>query len=499
VGITGLALCAVLLAQSEGTDVLCLQDGRIFDGLDLRRETEGVTISFENGEVFVPERMILEALIEGGPDFDPKTDLERDQYARGLVPFEDKWVSVKRRNQLIQKRLKKLREEIEDMRAHREWANRYTEKTKNFNFEYTVPQNIFESYRDQMEIYFQLFKKDWKVKSSREIGKLTVAFYGSPKEWNRTSGAGGGVIGYFKFFPDFELNIFYDRLDPSLTEDVMYHEANHYLQQLVDVDFKYPHWPGEALAEYYGASDWDPERKKLTTGLIQEGRLIQIQRDIAGGERMGIRELILDERAFEHYTWGWSLVHFLMNDSRYDKKFRKFFLSLAKAGDVKRTSFGIGGLRTVESDEVLAAFMKYLGVKDDEALLKMEAQWHAYIDEQLNFVTPRGLEKAAYEAKRTDRPLRAKRLYEEAIAAGSQNAMAYHRFAELLYREDEKGEAIKRWKEAIELDPLTGTFYYRLGSALTRRGKGEDEEEGQRLKALGLEIDPDLETEWTFD
>ncbi len=497
-GLASVALCCAIVAHSEGTDVLCLKDGRILEGLSMSRDEGGVTIAYENGDVSVPESLILEALIEGEADFVPRTDEEREKYEKGLVPFEGKWVSVRKRNDRIRKRLKHVREDIENMRAHREWANRRRDETPNFNFEYTVPKNIFESYRDQMEAYFELFKKDWKVKNSSKIGKLTVAFYGSPKEWKRTSGARGGVIGYFKYFPDFELNIFYDRLDPALTEDVMYHEANHYLQQLVDVGFKYPHWPGEALAEYYGASDWDPERKKLTTGLIQEGRLIQIQRDIAGGKRWGIRELLLDRRAFAHYSWGWSLVHFLMNDKRYERRFRKFFLGLAKDGGVKRSSTGSAGLRTVEPEELLSAFMKYLGVKHDQALDEMQKEWHAYIDDQLDFVTPRGLEKAADDAKRSNRPLRARRLYEEAVAAGSKNAMTYHRYAELLYIEGEKGEAIKRWRQAIELDPLTGTFYYRMGSAIADMGQ-EKADEGERLMALGLEIDPDLETEWRFE
>jgi tetratricopeptide (TPR) repeat protein len=76
--------------------------------------------------------------------------------------------------------------------------------------------------------------------------------------------------------------------------------------------------------------------------------------------------------------------------------------------------------------------------------------------------------------------------------------MAYHRFAELLYIEGEESEAIKRWQQAIELDPLTGTFYYRMGSAIADMGQ-EKADEGERLMALGLEIDPDLETEWRFE
>jgi hypothetical protein len=74
----------------------------------------------------------------------------------------------------------------------------------------------------------------------------------------------------------------------------MFHESNHYLQSLVDPAFWIPHFPGESLAEYYGASSWDPVKKKLTVGLIQEERLCEIQSDIDAGEGMDLVRLRLD-------------------------------------------------------------------------------------------------------------------------------------------------------------------------------------------------------------
>ena len=87
-----------------------------------------------------------------------------------------------------------------------------------------------------------------------------------------------------------------------------------------------PHFPGESLAEYYGASHWDPVKKKLTTGLILEGRLVEVQDDVSRGEMMDLKRLISTGRMYEHYTWGWALAHFLMNDKRYAPKFQKFIV-----------------------------------------------------------------------------------------------------------------------------------------------------------------------------
>ncbi|MCZ6596562.1 MAG: hypothetical protein O7B99_02880, partial [Planctomycetota bacterium] len=238
---------------------------------------------------------------------------------------------------------------------------------------------------------------------------------------------------------------------------------------------------------------WNPEKKKLTTGLIQEGRLIQIQNDIAAGDTMGLHKLITTDGMFEHYTWGWSLVHFLMNDGRYAKKFQKFFTGLAKGKDVKREFQGFSNLRTVAVDEVWNAFRKYLGLKSDEDVTELEQEWHDYVKTQLELVSPRGKEKAAVSAMNSGRNIRARRLFQEAIEAGTRNAVTFHKYAEFLQRKGEKGAAVENWRKAIELDPLTGEFYYALGRALEGR---DEEEEGKRLKALGLELDPEAGGGW---
>ena len=92
-------------------------------------------------------------------------------------------------------------------------------------------------------------------------------------------------------------------------------------------------------------------------------------------------------------------------------------------------------------------------------------------------------------------PELARRLFEEAIEAGSTNAPTYHKYAGLLQSKRETSSAIANWKKAIEFDPLTGSYYYALGRAI----EDEDEEEGARLKALGLEIDPESASGWWWD
>ncbi len=479
------AVLALAGLPAASADVLCLKDGRILDGRPMKRVEGGVQIDFENGEILVPAELVVEVLIEGEPEFVPRTDEEREMLAKGLVPFEGRWLSPKRREELISKRLAERRLALEDLRAHREWRNRHQEETKNFRFQYTVPRYVFEEYRDKMEAYFQVFAKDWKIKTSPK-NKLNVCFYGDRKEFQRTSGAGPWVLGYFKFVGEYDLNIYFDRLDPAETEDVMFHEANHYLQKLINEDFSYPHWPGEALAEYYGASEWDPEKKALHTGLIQEGRLIEVKADIDRGEWIGLRQLITTEGMYEHYNWGWTLVHFLMNDPEHAKKFQRFFIGLAGGRDVQREDQGVAGLQTVSGEQVFAAFRDYLGLKTDEDVRALEAAWHAHV-EGLRNATTGGLEKAALAAMREGRNLRARRLFQEAIDGGTQNAFTFHKFGEMLLGDGEAAAAVEQWKRAIALDPLTGDYYLAMARAL----KASDAKESERLTALAKEIDPE--------
>jgi hypothetical protein len=495
-------LCVFSSQLSAQEDILLLKDGRVFVGLDMKRSDTGVTVLYKAGEIEVPTDLIEDALFVGEAPlpYEPKNAEEAAKVEEGLIPYEGKWVTVKARDRAINKRVDNQRAMVAEIEAHSVWRNRYKVKTKYFNFEHTIPPFVFERFSVLMEAYFSAFCKEWKVKPQKGYSvnpkdtRLLVCFYNDRELFHQVSGAGGGVLGYFRFVKPLELDIFYDRLDPALTEEVMFHEANHYLQKLINVEFSYPHWPGEALAEFYGASSWDPVKKKLTSGLILEGRLTEVKTDIAKGDWMSLDKM-LSERMYQHYTWGWTFVHFLMNDKRYEKKFRKFYIALANDKKIKRVSMGVDNLKTVEQAEVRNVLMQYLGLKNDEDLLALEKEWHAYVRDELHVTSSHGLEKAAENAERYDRPIRAKRLYQEAMEAGGASALAHHRFAELLTggrlssKDAEANwlEAQKHWKIAIEMSPMTGEYYFAYGSELRYHG---EKEEGMRLQQLAIEIDP---------
>ena len=486
----------VLLAAAPATalsqeDVIFLKDGRLLENLTIHPAEGGVSIQFENGDVYVPREHYLDVMFTS-EEWQPTTEEEKAKFEKGLVPLDGKWVKPAKRDRTLKKRLEEKRAAIIELREHQLWRNRYKESTKHFDFEHTLAPEFFEYYRDLMEAYFSSFLKEWRLKQPKELGRLRVCFYHDRDTFHQVSGAGGGTLGYFRFVEPMELNVFHDPNAMWFTEEVMFHEANHYLQKLIDVGFAYPHFPGESLAEYYGASKYDPKSKKIESGLILEGRLTEIQDDIAAGKMVGLEELITTEGMYQHYNWGWSLVHFLMNDSRYAKKFQKFYVGLAKDSGVKREPMGFPGLKTMRQTEVFAVFKDYLGLKSAEDVAELETDWHAYVKEKLDFVTVHGMEAAGLSALTKDRPLRAQRFFKQAIEQGSTNATVYDKYAEMMSEDGKHAEAVSLWRTGLEHAPLNAPMRVKLAEQLMQKGVDHEERlEGVRLAKLAKEIDPE--------
>ncbi len=482
------ALALFLLAATPAAaDVLVLADGRVLERSGMERVEGGVKVHFDHGDVIVPSELIEETILPNQPPPEPKTPEEKEKYEKGYVKFQGDWVKPDKRDRLIQKRLEERRAYVEQIREHRQWRRRYKEETKHFEFEYNVAPHVFEYFRDLMEAYYDEFAKTWKIRQPHDLGKLKVCFYSNLDQFHQIGGVGGGIQGYFRFVKPLELNFYLERLDIAHSEQVMYHEACHYLQLLQDPNFDTPHFLGESLAEYYGASKYDHDKNKLETGLVLEGRLVEIKNDIAAGEMLPLEKMMTTPRMYEHYTWGWSFVHFLMNHKQYRKKYEKFVKGMVSGKGVDHVREGPNNMETVRTEDMWNYFKEVFHLRDEEDVKALESEWHTYVKENLKLVTASGLEKAAQGAMRTGRPIRAKRLFQEAIDKGTKNPMTYYSFASLVDG-DQRIELLKR---AIELAPLEGRFYARLGQAMLEK----DAEEGKRLLQLGLDIDPEIEGE----
>ncbi len=490
-----LALLAALSRPAPASDTLCLEDGRIFDHVVLERGEGTILVKFQNGQVAVPLAKVLEYVIENDTGFVPTTEEEKKKVAEGLVLFQGKWVRPAERAARLEKLLGEQRAAVEKLKQSRLWRNRIVTETKTFSVEYTAPPPVFEGAVERMEAYYAEFVKRWKIKRPRELDKLKIRFYADPADFYQVTGVSRGTLAFFEYLePPYRLQFYYDRLDPLGTERDMLHEFGHYLLQLVATDFHYPHWPGESLAEFFSTAAFDPATKKLTVEpIVLEERLVEIQRDIEEGERVGLEQMIRggNDGNYHDYTWGWSLVHFLMSRPETAKKFESFYLGLARGRGVAREGISIykGSFERVEGEEVLAYFRKEMGLKKDSDLRALETAWHDYVQDELKVTSSRGLARAAQMARRFDRKHRAKRLYEEAISAGDADALTHHRYAELLDDMKEAAGAREHWAKAVELDPLVPEFYIEWGKSLL--GEAATKEEGKRLLKLAAEIEPE--------
>lgn len=489
-----IAACSTILAgiasagvapTAAAVDVLTLKDGRIFIDNKLSQEEDFAVVHYENGEVRVPMHLV-ETLIVEGAEWLPSTDEEKEHYAKGEVPYDGKWITIAKRDKALKKRLDAQIKAVKDDLEHAAWGKRGKHESSNFFWDYTIPEHVKKGYVARCESYYQQFCKDWKVKRDKTKGKMHINFYNNAREFRKISGAPGGALAYFLLIGNYDLNLFYDRVDPELTETVLYHELSHYLQKLINEEFDYPHWPGEGVAEYYGGALWNTKAKKLDIGLIQAGRLAEVKNDIALDKYMPLRQTVLVAQ-YEDYSWGWTLVHFFMN-TKHKKGFMKYMKGLANDRKVKRTLGGFN-LRRVTPETSLEYLQKCLKLKTEEDVDKLEKEWHDYVDTELQLSGVRGLEKAAVNAFRRGKVIRAKRLFGEALDAGSQDPPTYLRYAQLLARTD-RSRAVELLRKAVEFDPMTAQYRYQLGKLLKRTG---DEDEGETQIALAKEINPDVD------
>ncbi|MEM6671404.1 MAG: hypothetical protein AAF726_01090 [Planctomycetota bacterium] len=488
------AAAALLVASPLSADVLVLKDGRIVDGFDMEQKDGFVEVHMEAGTVQVEDGLI-DILLEDDKDiaFVPQTDEEREMFEKGYVRWEGRWTRVRNARRAVERALAERLDETEDDQEHDEWRNRWQTETKHFHWHYTTPKRVTKGFIDACDAYYEVFARDWRIKRDKKRPKLSINFFNDASEYERVSGAPSGALAYFMFVGDYDLCSYYDRLDPQFTAQVLFHEIGHYLHKLIDEDFKYPHWPGESLCEYYGGAKWDPVEEELTVGLVQNGRLSTILSDIDRGDKIELGRMIRTA-GFEDYTWGWSFVHFLMQDDKRAKQFKTFFLGLARDKSIKRT-FNAGlGLKSIEGEEVLRYFMECMDLDDEGDLRNLEREWYAYITEELDFEGENALVWEAKTAKSLGDRGRAKKLYARAFGEDPEGmpAKAHFDYGRML---GSGSAAREQFQLAVEKDPLSAVYRWVLASNLEGDKSDEVKKEAETQRALALELDPYVKRE----
>lgn len=477
------AFLALLLAAIPARgDMLALHDGRFVEGRPIERVEGGYNIKYENGAIFLPDSMVRDCYLEKDGEFEPRTDEEKEKFGKGLVPWGGTWVSKQYRDKKRQETLDRRKREIEQQKARQEWRNHVTVTTRKFVYEHTLPDDIFLELQDLFEAYYDFFTDYWGVRPSPKFGKPTIHIYHDQAYFHERSGAPEGVVGWY--YPlTHELHFYYDRDRHRFTLDVMFHEGNHMLTHMIDEKVLYPAWLNEGMAEYFGASRWDPATKKMTVGHLQSARLAVIQDEIEDGRWQELEPLMRAQRiSAKEYAWAWSFCHFLLSTETYAKGFKKFYLALARSSSVEKTTIMLA-YKVIEPDEVIEALKKHLRIKDLKAL---EQEWHTYVKDNLTSrQTDLDYGMAAWMMTLYGEDVKAKRLFRKALEKGSEDAWVHYGYAEL--RQADKPEiALKHATRATELDPLHARAWALRGRCLFR----EDTAEGLRLLRLGEELDP---------
>lgn len=156
-------LAAGLLPAAAEADILVLKDGRILEREKMEPDEKGVKVHFENGCILVPTDKIEDALLSNPPKATDLTPKDREKAAKGLVPFEGRWVKPGKRDDLLKKKIAARKAMVEKLRHHSFWRNRHKDETKHFKFEYTVAPFVYEYYKEVMEAYYKEFAKTWRV------------------------------------------------------------------------------------------------------------------------------------------------------------------------------------------------------------------------------------------------------------------------------------------------------------------------------------------------
>ncbi len=499
-------LCTLALwcaaAASAAGDSLYFKDGRYYEVPKLVQREKDFEVVYPHGSVIVPKELVQDFFCaEGSGSVEPRTPEEAEKLAQGLVPYEGKWITKARRDQLVEKRQQERRAQLDESRKHQEWRDRYQEETKHFAFEFTVPLDVGHQYMDMFEVYYETFAKEWKVQQPKGK-KLKVCFYNKREDFERIGAMGPGVAGYFRFVDPIELNFFYERQDERFTLDVLFHELNHYLFFLhTKNNWQLEPWIEEGMAEYYGASQWDPATKQMSLGHQQEGRLVILMDQMDGGDMQDLEGLLRDSNFQDgiKYAWAWSLCHMLMQDDKTRSKFRGYVDKLAKGTAEREANPRNPNFMWVKRDFAIDLFKKTFGIKDIE---DYEQQWYTYIGSK-KVESARGYHSAAMFCKRWDRPLRAGVYFKKAIDLYTTNPSTYLNYGELL-ADDEKDpkpkEAIEVLQKGIPLDPMNPRMYRQLGEAYRKLGDADSKETGKKYQLLAIDMDPyDNTLTWGLD
>lgn len=504
-----LALLGTLLALPAAADRVLTKDGRVLHPKKARQDGSGYRFVFENGEIVVADKDIVQSVeIEGDmSEYVPSSDDEREKLAQGYVRYKGKWLSKPAYEGELRREFEDSRKRTEELARHSDWRNAWSKETRHFVVESNTSPELLDDYAELLEAYYALMDERIGINPSPTMRrtKLAVNVFKSRAEFRELSDWGegsmpGGVIGFFSPMGK-SLNFFHDYEDPGRTTWVALHECTHLLTFLVDQQYRPQIWVNEGVADYFGSSKVERDKKGkvvITPGELQTDRVLTVQQAIAqsreaapatGGTgdgkesgdkknpkkgRADRRDTTLEElfmfprEQFDgfQYAHAWSFVYFLNNyeDGKYAKSFAKFFKGLYSLEKPLKVDTS-GGAKRVSPQDIRAYLLAKLGLKGTEEL---EKQWKDFIAavpiEGPSARLKRGLSAARqleFEDALVD--------LDAAIEAGTKDPRAWWARGRALAATGKRKQGQEDLAKAVEMDPLNAGFRYELSRLMSGR------------------------------
>ena len=241
------------------------------------------------------------------------------------------------------------------------WGKSYTKETAN----YVVRSNISQAKADFYAAHLEAIRDFYETcfgsrgapkKKSRVYIFDTKEAYQTYAELTTESRA-EFTLGYYH--PQFRELYLFEDLDVGKTLRVLYHEGFHQFLHLLIA--KPPYWFNEGTAEYFGATRIEGG-KVAAAGLMQEGRLKNIQYALRGGGSFGFAKILNETpRQFysgdvgTKYAQAWSMVHFFIHGAggRYKPFLLDYYQALRDGKTQKgayEASFGKAPMGTMEGE-----------------------------------------------------------------------------------------------------------------------------------------------------
>jgi len=544
-------LCgALFLAAPALADRVLTQDGRVLSPKKAREEGAGYRLTFENGELVLPDKRAVQSVeIEGDmSEYVPKNEDEKKKLGDGFVKYRGKWLSKPAYEEELKKEHEKSRARTAELAAHADWRNAWTKETQHFVFKSDTSPELLDYYCELLECYYNLMDQRIGINPTPVMRrtKMTINIYKTYDEFltlsDSRAGVVPGVLGYF-WSSNKTLNFFHDYSEPSLSTWVALHECTHLLTYLIDQQYDPQIWLNEGMADYFGSSKVERDKNGklvIKPGELQTDRVLTVQEALKGEKEAGaktgwgskpkskgyserpftkLEELFfLNEEEYDgfQYAFGWSFVYFLNNfdNGKYQKAFNKFFKSLytlEKGLEVESVAGGglTGAGKKVSPANIRKFLLAKLGLKDkDEA--QLETDWRAFM-QAIPIAGPEArLKRGMHLMQRGDFENAHKDL-DVAIQGGSTDPRAYWARGKCAMFKKGPKAGLEDLTKAVALEPLNQTFHYDLSCALAGRlnlgnrfGSGgisiatnEDEDkkidnaEARKEAGLAMELDPE--------